>query len=309
MLSSIFKVGRLVSGTFFADFWRLAGSLSCKVIPNFLPQRYKVVFFNLIYYYHFSIFDFLGAYKARATALRILLDVKTDEAVVNKNASAIEWQLRCYHYYLGEQSEIPKLDSLTEPCNDKNDNKALVVGPRYKRDQNSDIDLYIFLKPYDPIAKQKKRALLLQNDSYYLKNEASVKDWVKKTNSELILTKKINLPFFELNASLMGLQRAVFYLINSKTSNQIFLNGFDLNTGQEQYDQDYPSLLPKDRKELNAKLHISLARHDYLMNLIFMKSVINDPRVVTCGDVVSIVQKNSISELLFKMHKALCKRL
>ena len=103
----------------------------------------------------------------------------------------------------------------------------------------------------------------------------------------------------------MGLQRAVFYLIDNGISNKIFINGFDLNTSLQQYNKDYPSLLPKDNEKMKFKLHFSLARHDYLINLIFIKLVIDDRRIKNFGDVASIINENSISNIFNKVHNSL----
>lgn len=305
MLIIIFKLGRLVSDTFLSILWIKIGSLIRKVIPIFLSQRYKITFFDFIYYYHFAIFNFKDAYEARASALKILLKIKSARVMCSKKLLALEWQFKCYQYYIGEQHEIPLLDFITVPVQDLKKIKSLIVGPKYKKHYAQDIDLHIFLKPYDPTANSIKKSTLLQNDSYYLKNIANVENWVNKTKSELIFTKQINLPCFELNASLMGLQRAVFYLIDNGMSNKILINGFDLNTDPQQYNKNYPSLLPKDNEKMKFKLHFSLARHDYLINLIFIKLVIDYPRISTFGDVVSIINENSISNILDKVHNSL----
>lgn len=275
------------------------------LIPIFLSQRYKIIFFDFLYYYHFAVFNFKDAYDARAYALKILLNIKSAHEMCSKKIIALEWQFKCYQYYMGERHTIPLLDFITVPVQDLKKIKSLIVGPKYKQHYAQDIDLHIFLKPHNPTANSIKKSKLLQNDSYYLKNIANVKNWVNKTKSDLIFTNQINLPCFALNASFMGLQRAVFYLIDNRMSNKILINGFDLNTGIQQYSKDYPSLLPKDNEKMKFKLHFSLARHDYLINLIFIKLVINDPRISTLGEVVSIINENSISNILNKVHNSL----
>lgn len=305
ILRYLFVVGRFVSSTYAINAWIRFGEILMYLVPYLRSSKLKIKLYEFLYYFFFSSFSFRHAYYAKYYSLGVILDNLPKVENNDKCYYSLKWQYEIYKYFIFNKSETPKMDFMPNGMKVKKNEHAIIIGPKFSANKIVNYGEGVFLKPHMPTEVNLTSVVLIQNDTFYNRFKSEVDDWVKKYKGKLILSDALNLPSFALNASLMGLQRAIYHSINIGLSKNIELNGFDLNTERDQYFDNYPSLLPKDLEAKKFQLHYSLARHDYLINLMFLKCVTETTDIVFTGHSIDIVNNFTIPEILNKFMNAL----
>ncbi len=187
----------------------------------------------------------------------------------------------------------------------------LYLGPKTNLSEKnmSKYDLVITNKLLpDEVMKKIKKTFLITGNLWLKSNSENLKKIKEKYEalsifstyqSDIsILPSSFNeLPEFPHSTSLMNLQRTLFFIANEISFAKLEIDGFDLFTSKtkknEWYNKQAIKLIDNERENFIY----SLMRHDYLLNLMFTKSILKDMSNIE-GNFLSFLNKRTILSFL-----------
>ena len=156
----------------------------------------------------------------------------------------------------------------------------------------------------DVVMKKIKKTFLITGNLWLRSNSENLKKIKEKYEtlsifstyqSDIsILPSSFNeLPEFPHSTSLMNLQRTLFFIASEISFAKLEIDGFDLFTSKtkknEWYNKQAIKLIDNERENFIY----SLMRHDYLLNLMFTKSILKDMSNIE-GNFLSFLNKRNI---------------
>ena len=168
--------------------------------------------------------------------------------------------------------------------------KILIIGPSFSEGTNINVNKYEYVAFNKPPINNvfdipTEKIIVILNNQWSIgkfRNESI--QWIKENDFAKVFTpnslkcKKENIKLYSvnadyLNASPMGLQRAVKIIIEEFNVKKLVIEGFDFMLGRDPYKNWYPSGISHFYKNFIDGWHDSNIRHDFLFNYMYRKKI------------------------------------
>jgi len=309
-----FKFERILKGKYAYLTYSILFYLSNKFSIKNIKFLNKIKVYNRLclvgYEYHFQNFNYKKAYTYRINhALHL---VKYGDKLQKQRAKnylkvvssdeLIEWldidELTKY------KNDIKSLFNIDEPSQKLHN--ILFVGPSAKLEKiNFDnFEKIVFNKPIgtEDLKLDSKKIILILNNVWSMFRKKEILDWYKKNNCASIISPvKIGIKYesnhnFDIipkfpfrGAGPMGIQRALFYLMNVYSFDSCHFEGFNFYLSKKSHEDWYPSLRKIEYKSDKKAVIIANMEHDYLLNYFFMKKLLNYSNKLFFGEIVNLI--------------------
>lgn len=271
--------------------------------------------FRLGYEVEFKRLRFLHAYRYRLYESINVIEgrIKADK---NLHQNYIKYFLdqEIYNFLKSDKNLIHRLKEINTkeikkiPSSNVYEYKnILYLGPKTNLSEKnlSKYDLVITNKLLPDEAMKKIKKIFLVTGNLWLRSNIENLKKIKEKYATLsifstyqsyisILPSSFNkLPEFPHSASLMNLQRTLFFIDSEISFAKLEIEGFDLFTSKtkknEWYNKQAIKLIDNERENFIY----SLMRHDYLLNLMFTKSILKDMSNIE-GNFLSFLNNKNI---------------
>lgn len=273
------------------------------------------------YDYWFNKSKLINAYKYR---IRYMV------GIANGIYSGSPLKAQCYLKTISEPDFISLLEidqetlnalSALKSCDEqinimKNNNisadKILIVGPCAKISdiQYTKYSHIVFTKPppFD-VRKYEEKIILILNNQWVIQRRNELIKWLTYHSPKFIFSPQDiseitdyipcagMVPKFPLNTSLMGLQRALYIVLQNFDVQEIELSGFNYALASKPYEEWYPSLIPKEEYKKMKAIKRSLQVHDFVLNILFVRSMANCADIQITGECVDIARQPIIQNI------------
>ena len=271
--------------------------------------------FRLGYEVEFKRLRFLQAYRYRLYESINVIEgrVKADRNLHQNYINFIQ-DNEIYNFLKSDKNLIQRLkkiktkDTKKIPSANVYEYKnILYLGPKTNLSEKnmSKYDLVITNKLLpDEVMKKINKTFLITGNLWLRSNSENLKK-IKEKYENLsifstyqsdisILPSSFNeLPEFPHSTSLMNLQRTLFFIASEISFSKLEIDGFDLFTSKtkknEWYNKQAIKLIDNERENFIY----SLMRHDYLLNLMFTKSILKDMSNIE-GNFLSFLNNRNI---------------